>query len=233
MGVIMFKKMFCKYETLFCILLIILYILINSYCINQFGMFHHKSVIINTLFSIFLLLLVLLLDRRKYYGLTKVNNYNKYLYFIPLMLTVSVNFWSGININNSLKEIVCYIIFMINVGFIEEIIFRGFLYKMMEKDSKRMAILVSSLTFGIGHIINLFHGMELVPTLFQICYSVSVGYLFVIIFDKSRSLIPCIITHSLTNASSIFYQDGEVLMYVIPAFLIIISLWYSRYILKS
>ena len=82
---------------------------------------------------------------------------------------------------------------MINIGFIEEIIFRGFLYKMMEQDNVKTAIIVSSITFGIGHIINLLNGATLIPTLMQICYAISTGYLFVIIFYKSKSIIPCII----------------------------------------
>lgn len=216
-----------------CMMLIVLYILLNTFCINNFGIFNYKSVIINSLFSLFLLILIFILDGREYYGLTKVKNYRKYLYFIPLMLTISVNFWGGINVENSVSEIIYYIIFMINVGFIEEIIFRGFLYKMMERDNKKIAILVSSLTFGIGHIINLFNGVLLIPTLLQVCYATSVGYLFIIIFDKSKSLIPCIITHSLMNASSIFYQDNLFLMYMIPIFLIIVSFSYARYMVKK
>lgn len=44
---------------------------------------------------------------------------------------------------------------MINIGFLEEIIFRGILYKSIEKDNKKLAIIISSVTFGIGHIVNL------------------------------------------------------------------------------
>ena len=135
------KKIFEKHETFFCILLIILYIIINSYCIQNYGIDNYKSAIINTLFSILLIILIFILKKVKYYGLTKVSNLKKYLYFIPLILIVSVNLWNGININNSSKEITFYIINMINIGFIEEIIFRGFLFKMIEKDSVKTAIL--------------------------------------------------------------------------------------------
>lgn len=61
---------------------------------------------------------------------------------------------------------------MINVEFIEEIIFRGFLFKMMEKDNVKRAIIVNEITFGIGHIVNLLNGEELIPTLMQICYAI-------------------------------------------------------------
>ena len=227
------KKVFEKHETLFCILLIIAYILVNSYCIQNFGIEDYRSAIINTIFSIALIALMIILKRTSYYGLTKVTNLKRYLYFIPLLLIVSVNLWNGVNINNSASEIIFYILNMINVGFIEEIIFRGFLFKMMAKDNVKTAIIVSAITFGIGHIINLLNGADLIPTLMQICYAISIGYLFVIIFYKSKSLIPCIITHCLVNSLSIFNVENEISLYVSPIFLIIVPLVYAIYINKN
>ena len=162
------KKIFEKYETLFCIMLIVFYILINSYCIQNFGIQDYRSVIINTVFSVLLIILMVILKRTSYYGLIKVTNLKKYLYFLPLLLIISVNLWNGININNSTEEIIFHILNMINIGFIEEIIFRGFLFKMMAKDNIKTAIIVSSITFGVGHIINLL--MEQI--LFLRCYNV-------------------------------------------------------------
>ena len=227
------KKIFEKYELLFCMLLIIVYILINSYCIQRFGMYDYRSTIINTIFSIFLIILMILLDRISYYGLKKVKNSQKYLYFFPLVLIISVNLWNGVNINNSINEIIFYILTMINIGFIEEIIFRGFLFKMMAEDNLKSAIIVSSITFGIGHIINLLNGADLIPTLLQICYAISIGYLFVIIFYKSESLVPCIITHSLVNSLSIFNDENSNLLYLTSLFLIIVPLVYALYINKN
>ena len=227
------KKLFEKHETLFCILLIVIYILVNLFCVNNFGVEDYRSTIINTIFSIALILLIIALKRISYYGLTKVNNLKKYLYFIPLFLIISVNLWNGININNSVSEIIFHILTMINIGFIEEIIFRGFLFKMMAKDNIKSAIIVSSVTFGIGHIVNLFNGADLIPTLMQIFYAISIGYLFVIIFYKSKSLIPCIITHSLVNSLSIFSVDNVISLYISPIFLIIVPFIYAIYINRT
>ena len=227
------KKMFEKHETLFCMLLIVFYIIINSFCIQNFGLGDYRSVIINTIFSIGLIILIIILKRISYYGITKVLNPKKYLYFIPLILIVSVNLWNGININSSRTEIVFHILNMINIGFIEEIIFRGFLFKMMAKDNVKSAIIVSSITFGIGHIINLFNGADLIPTLIQVCYAISIGYLFVTIFYKSKSLIPCIITHCLVNALSIFNIDNFISIYIASTFLIIVPIIYTFYINKN
>jgi len=227
------KKTFEKYETLFCILLIAVYILVNSYCIENFGIEDYRSAITNTIFSMVLIILMRILNRTSYYGLIRVTNLKQYIYFVPLFLIASVNLWNGVNINNSASEIIFYILNMINVGFIEEIIFRGFLFKMMAKDNIKRAIIVSAMTFGLGHIINLLNGAELIATLLQVCYAISIGYLFVIIFYKSKSLIPCIITHSLVNSLSIFNVENTISLYVSSVFLIIVPLMYALYINRN
>lgn len=226
------KKIFEKNELFFCILLIIVYVVSNSYGMQNFGVTDYRVTLINAIFSLILISLIILLKRTKYYGLCRVNNPKKFLYFIPLYLIATVNIWPGISINNSNLEIIFYILTMINVGFIEEIIFRGFLFKAIEKDNVNKAIIISAVTFGIGHIINLINGADFIPTLIQIIYAIALGFLFVIIFYKSKSLIPSILTHSLINSLSIFAVKSNSSLYIIPMFLIIISICYSIYIIK-
>ena len=224
------KELFKKKECLFVIILIVIYVVLNSYSINTYGNTSYITTIINTLISISLIVLIKILDRTKYYGLTKVKDKKKYLYFIPLLVIGTVNLWNGFKIDNTSTEILFYIITMINVGFIEEVIFRGFLFKMIEKENIKKGIIISSLTFGIGHIVSLLNGASLIPTLFQICYAVSIGYLFVTILIKSKSLIPQIITHMLINSLAIFNNQSELSTYIIPVILIVVSLSYSMYI---
>lgn len=227
------EKVFEKHETLFCIALIILYVWVNSYCIQNFGLADYRSAIINTIFSMVLIVLMIMLKRTAYYGIARVTDLKRYLYFVPLVLIASVNLWNGINLNHSKSEIIFHILTMVNVGFLEEIIFRGFLFRMMAKDNVKRAIVVSALTFGIGHIVNLLNGADLIQTLIQVCYAISLGYLFVIIFYKSKSLIPCIITHACVNSLSIFNIETERSLYVSSALLIIISLSYAVYINRN
>lgn len=226
-------KVFEKYETLFCMLLIIVYLAVNSVCVQNFGHTSFVSFIANTMLSVCLIVIMLLLKRTSYYGLTKVKNAKQYLYFIPLLIIVTVNLWNGFNVNHSSKEIVFHILTMLNIGFIEEIIFRGFLFKMMAKHNIISAVIVSAITFGAGHIINLINGAELVPTLIQVCYATSIGYLFVIIFHKSKSLVPCIVTHSLVNSLSVFNTENTLSLYIAPVFLTVVPLIYAIYINKN
>lgn len=226
-------KVFEKHETAFCILLIVIYLVSNSLCIQFFGETSLVGVIINTILSLCLVGIMAVLKRTAYYGLKKAEDPKKYLYFLPLLVIVTVNLWNGFNINNTPREIAFHILTMVNIGFIEEIIFRGFLFKMMAKNNVKSAIIVSAVTFGAGHIINLINGADLIPTLIQICYATSIGYLFVVIFHKSKTLVPCIVTHSLVNSLSIFNIENTMSLYVAPVFLTIIPLVYAVYINKK
>lgn len=224
------KKVFEKHETLFCILLIVIYLIANSLCIQLFEGTSYMGFVVNTVLLLFLIAMMVLLKKTAYYGLRKAENPKLYLYFLPLIIVVSVNLWNGININNTPSEIIFHILKMINIGFIEEIIFRGFLFRMMEKSNVKSAIIVSAVTFGVGHAVNLLNGAELIPTLMQICYATSIGYLFVIIFYKSKSLIPCIITHALVNSLSIFNVENTLSLYIAPVVLTAVPVLYAVYI---
>ena len=224
------EKQFKKHETLYTIALIVIYVVVNSYLMQNYGYTSIQSAIANTIMTILLIIIVILIKRVKYYGLTKPNNPKRLLYFIPLIIISLFSIRNGINTDNPTNEIIFYILTMINVGFIEEMIFRGFLFKMMEKDNVKTAIIVSSITFGIGHMVNLLNGADFIPTLLQVCYAISIGYMLVMVFYKSKSLIPCIIFHSVFNALSIFNSTESTLLSIIV--LIILSLGYGLYIDK-
>ena len=224
------EKFFKKHETLFTVGLIILYVVANSYMMQNFGYTSIQSVIFNTLLSVLIIVLIILIKRVKFYGLTKPINSKKFLYFIPLFVISLFNLRNGIHINNSTSEILYHILTMINIGFLEEILLRGFLFKMMEKDNVKTAIIVSSITFGIGHIVNLLNGADLVPTLLQVLYALAVGYMLVIVFYKSKSLMPCIIFHGIFNSLSIFAEGKSTILSSVV--LIAICLLYTIYINK-
>jgi len=160
------------------------------------------------------------------------------LWYLPLAALISSNLWFGLRWNLPPHETLLYIASMICVGFVEEVIFRGLLFNAMRKDGLRSAVIVSSLTFGIGHIVNLFNGsgVQLLSNLCQVGYAAAVGFLFVILFLKTGSLIPCIITHSVVNALSVFANKGAItaVQEIFSAIAIaVIALAYSVYLLKK
>ena len=120
---------------------------------------------------------------------------------------------------------------------VEEVIFRGFLFEAMREESERAAIIVSAVTFGIGHIVNLFNGrgMELVSNLCQVVGAIAIGFLFVLIFHRGGSLISCIITHSAIDVASVFNNSdmttSEHILFSLSRLVIVVG--YTLVLLKT
>lgn len=135
---------------------------------------------------------------------------SRMLFYIPLVIIATKKVWLGFVANGSALEGACWIASMCCVGFLEEIIFRGLLFRAMEPDGRTSAIVVSSLTFGIGHIVNLFNGsgQSLVETIAQIVFAVSVGFMLVMVLLKSGSIWPCVGFHMANNALSFFENEN-------------------------
>ncbi len=130
------------------------------------------------------------------------------LWFIPLWIIAGMNLWAGAAVKYAMPGQVFAMISMALVGFIEEVIFRGFLFKAMLKSGKaESAIIVSSVTFGLGHILNIFTGHDLVPTLIQVVFAVAVGFILTMAFYKSGSLLPNILMHSTVDVLSLFAKS--------------------------
>ncbi|MBE6897310.1 MAG: CPBP family intramembrane metalloprotease [Ruminococcaceae bacterium] len=176
-------------------------------------------------------------DLLKKYGIVKPNaSSSRFLFYIPLVIIVSCNVWFGVMLNYSVMETLLYIISMIGVGFLEEFIFRGLLFRAMEKNGLYSAIIVSSITFGIGHIINLFNGSgaDILSNLCQIISAVAFGFLFVVIFYRSQSLLPCIATHSAINALSVISKETTLSSGVVSSLIItVIAIAYTLVLLKT
>ena len=231
-------NLYKKNEILFAVLLIIVYIMGSS-------IFDGFSTKLYTLIFQVLLSLVLfgwLYKQRllEEYGLCKSRiSSKKLLYYIPLIVIVSCNLWFGLTLQYTITESVYYVLSMLCVGFLEEMIFRSFLFKAMSKDNLKMAIIVSSVTFGIGHLINLFNGSgaELFASVCQVGYAMAFGYLAVMLFYKSKSLIACILAHGVMNALSIFGNVTVMNTYAVQIgvslVLFVVSIVYAEYIRKS
>ena len=167
------------------------------------------------LFNLTLTVLLLTWIRKngltKYYGLCPSNiPARRFLWYVPLVLFMSRNLWFGFAINFPAADTACYILSMLCVGFLEEVIFRGLLFQALAKENIKTAVIVSSVTFGLGHILNLLNGsgMGLIANLCQIVGAVACGFLFVILFYRGGSLIPCIVAHSVNNAVSAFANEA-------------------------
>ena len=232
------KRLYEKSELVFAIIWIVFYVLLFSVADMLSAYLGYEKIItapISVAVSLFLFLWIWKNELTDKYGLKRAKFPLKiYLCFIPLIVMISVNLWGGIRFQYCVLETVLFVISMLGVGVIEELIFRGFLFKAMSKDSVTWAIVVSSLTFGLGHVINLINGAEVIPTLLQIVYAIAGGFLFTVIFYKSGCMLPCIIAHGLINALSVFAVDFTLKFHIITAVVLtMLSISYGLWILKT
>lgn len=128
-------------------------------------------------------------------------------FFIPLMLVCAYKIVFSPALRFSAAESILFVISMLCVGFLEEIIFRGFLFRAIAKENLTRAVIISSVTFGIGHIVNLLTGQNLLDTIGQIIFAVFAGFALVVLFHKGKSLVPCIVFHGVFNALSVVAND--------------------------
>lgn len=203
-----------------------------------------ETVLGTSLLSAYYLILSVLIylwikkhNLKDYYGFRKLEgSYKDYLLFIPLMAISTVNFWNGI-VTEITVGMVLIGAYKALGGFIEEVIFRGFLFNAIRRgENIKTAIAISSLTFGAGHIVNLLTGAELVPTLIQICYAVALGFLFTVIFYKGKRLLPCILSHAFINFTSVFQLNKDIPntgIIISIIILIAVSVGYGVYILMK
>lgn len=207
------KNLYEKSEQTFAIIWIVIYCVLQSLAnpLNEkIGIEYSASAIFCIVQATVLFVFIRKNNLLKRYGLCKTSvPSRRFLYYVPLFILATGNLWNGIAVNYSLSGTVCRIVCMLCVGFIEEVIFRGFLFKAIAKDNLKSAIIISSVTFGVGHLVNLFNGsgMDLVSNLCQICFAIAVGFLLVTIFYRCGSLLPCIITHSAINTFNTFANE--------------------------
>ena len=166
------RKLYEKSELTFTIVWIVVYCVLQSLAnpLNQkIGVEYSASAIFSILQSVILLVFLVKNNLLKRYGLCKSPvSANRFLFYIPLIILATRNFWNGAAFNLNLIGTVCYIACMLCVGFLEEVIFRGLLFKAIAKDNVKTAIIISSVTFGLGHLLNLVNGSgaEIVENLF-------------------------------------------------------------------
>ena len=106
----------------------------------------------------------------------------------------------------------------------------------MAKNNIKSAVIVSSVTFGIGHIVNLLNGQPVLETMLQIVFATALGFALVALFYRGKSLIPCIVFHGINNALSAIsdeeaslkvFGSAEKEMFISVSIAIVIAAIYS------
>lgn len=197
------KKLFEKNEITFAVVLIVIYVVGASLAQSVseiIGIEYLAEMIFNTALGTVILVFILKNGLTKHVGLCHSEvSAAKMWFYIPIVVIAALPIFFGAALQLPVPNIIFRTVCMLFVGFIEEVIFRGFLFKGICKSSVTRAIVISAVTFGIGHIVNLFNGYDIFSNIMQIIFAVGVGFMLVYIFHKTGSLIACIGFHSLNN----------------------------------
>ena len=124
------------------------------------------------------------------------------LLYLPLVLIALMQYTKGLRDDLDLTAVLLIIALMICVGFLEELIFRGMLLRGIQRTSNlTRAIVISGVTFGIGHIVNLARGMAPVDQAIQIGFGIVLGIVPALLFAVTGTIVPLIVFHALLNIS--------------------------------
>ena len=231
----MMTKLYQKSEILFAIFWIVLYT-VSMGVLRNLGDDSPFMMIGLIVISAMMLLFVWKNGAQEKYGLAAwAKNNRSMLWFLPLWIIASMNLWGGAAAKYPVPGQIYAMVSMALVGVAEELIFRGFLFKAMLKDgSVKSAVIVSSITFGLGHIVNLFTGHEFVETLAQAVFAVAFGFVVTMAFYKSGSLLPCILSHSLTDVFSLFAkgEQSSALNWIAHIVIIVMAVFYCVYLAR-
>ena len=226
------KKIYEKQEVWFAVLWIILYCVIS---VSLRGSFGDESIwMLLGLAAIAAGITVFVKSNHleEKYGISAWPKDQKtYLWFIPMWLLTTGNLWGGIGRVYSGAAQIYAVISMVLIGYIEELIFRGFLFRaLLKKDGEKPAVIIAAVTFGIGHIVNLLAGQASLETVLQVAFAITWGFIFTMVFYKSGSLLPCIVSHALVDAFSKFSVESSWGSWVYVVATIILGALYCVYL---
>ena len=226
------RKLYEEKEVLFAVLWSVVYCLVLTPLKGNFGLDSAAMLAALIIFTAGICLFVGRNHLGKKYGLSEwPKDMRKYFFFIPMWILATGNLWAGFALSYQGVSLVIAVLSMVLIGFVEEMIFRGFLFKaMLANGNKAAAIIVSSVTFGIGHLVNLFAGQASFDTLMQVIFAVSWGFILTMVFYKSKSLIPCIIAHAMIDVFSVFGAENRLVDQIYILATVIVSIVYCIYL---
>ena len=124
------------------------------------------------------------------------------LFYLPLFAVAFLQYGKGFAAGLDTQTVLFAILLVAAVGFIEELLFRGFLLQALRtRGSLTRAIIISGVTFGIGHIVNLLRGYSLTDQALQLVAAVLIGIALAYCVVLTGSILPGVAFHALFNLS--------------------------------
>lgn len=163
------------------------------------------QLIVTTIFLVFSVFISLFIIKKTGLSLIKCgfrlqnrNTLKKVMHYIPLILIeITAIVLLGFSSEITIKQYIVLLLFVIAVGFNEEIYFRGIAYNFLLVKGSKTAIIFSSIIFGVLHLANALNGKSLVYLILQMIFAFLVGFVLAEIVNITKSLWFIIIWHAL------------------------------------
>ncbi|MBQ2061989.1 MAG: CPBP family intramembrane metalloprotease [Oscillospiraceae bacterium] len=229
------KNLYEKKTVLFAVVFIVLYCVVTIPIRGEYGDGSLQSLLGLAAVAIAIAVVSTVIPLWKKLGVAaRPQNVRMCLYFIPMFILATGNVWDGFQPQYAGAALWYAIGSMALVGFVEEMIFRGFLFRaLLKKDGPKVAVIVSAVTFGIGHIVNILAGMDIAKNLLMIVFAVAWGFVFTMVYYKSGSLLPCIIAHAIVDVLSMLAMDTAWGSWVYIGATIVVGFAYSLWLAKA
>jgi CAAX protease family protein len=164
-----------------------------------------------------------------------------YLWFftvpcLPIILNIA---FSGVGYPG-MGRLLLFLALALLVGFVEETYFRGMMLRALRIRGPWQAVIISSLFFGIVHLLNGAAGANLAATLLQVVYAVAIGLMYAALALRTQTILPLMVTHGLTDffgflafTSTIVTTGLSPLVFIVTAGEIIVYTAYSIILMRQ
>lgn len=100
----------------------------------------------------------------------------------------------------------------LSVALLEELFFRALLVPFVRVRMKGnlaagLTVLITAVVFGLSHLINLFFGGGVLPTLLQTGYTFLLGCMFAVMFLKTGNVWLCVLVHFIFDVGGVIVTD--------------------------
>ena len=155
------------------------------------------------------------------YGICKGTYEGSLRYIIPLgaLALMIVPYFFGIPMVSPVLPAVIDVIF---IGIMEELIFRGLIFRASEVlINEHLAVIISSILFGLIHLVNLSGEHAVSFVLLQVVFNAVIGLGFAALRAKTKSILAGIVIHILLDMNGLFaaeipwVETAQIIMYFV------------------
>lgn len=149
------------------------------------------------------------------------------LLMLPIIVLSFIQLFNGI-VTYETGNILMVVGISIFIGLSEELACRGVILSALMHKGKVTSIILSSIIFGVLHLMNLFKGAGLEDTMIQIIFATGFGLTMAVVRYKTELILPQIFVHALWDFNSKIAQRdnmSEGLELIILISLVLVILW--------